>query len=110
MKKMSLKSMKNGWFIGDFEPALIKTGDVEVAVKEYQAGDYESMHHHKIATEITVIITGRVLMNGNEYRKGDILVIMPGESTDFKVIEDCVTTVVKYPGASNDKYMESVES
>jgi quercetin dioxygenase-like cupin family protein len=105
MKKANLNKMKKGWFIGNFEPTLIPTTDVEVAVKEYRAGDYEARHFHKIATEITVIVSGKVRMNGIEFGKGDIIVIEPNESTDFEVLEDTTTTVVKYPGAENDKYM-----
>jgi len=76
-----------------------------VAVKEYKKGDFEDRHYHKIATEITVIISGRVRMNGIEYSKGNIIVIEPKESTDFEALEDSVNAVVKYPGASNDKYL-----
>lgn len=105
MKKYQLDHMTNGWFVGDFSPTIIKTQDVEVAVKQYQAGAYEERHHHKVAIEITAIISGKVRMNGEYYSRGDILVIEPGESTDFEVLEDATTVVVKYPGAQNDKYM-----
>lgn len=104
MTKHNIQDFIKGWFVGDFDPTLIKTHDVEVAVKEYRKGDKEGLHFHKVATEITVICSGRVLMNGIEYVKGDIICIQPLESTDFEVLEDTVTTVVKYPGASNDKY------
>lgn len=107
MKQVKLEDMIKGWFVGDFEPTLIKTSEVEVAVKEYRKGYREGRHHHKIATEITVISFGRVRMNNTEYKKGDIIIIEPYESTDFEALEDSVTTVVKYPGASNDKYEES---
>ena len=100
-----LDKMVKGWFVGNFEPTVLKTNDVEVAVKKYKAGDYESAHYHKIATEITVIISGEVEMNGVRYSEGDIIVISPNESTDFRVLKDTVTTVVKYPGANNDKYL-----
>jgi quercetin dioxygenase-like cupin family protein len=105
MKKNSLENMVNGWFVGNFEPTLIRTNNIEVAVKEYKKGDFEALHHHKIATEITVIVIGKVLMNGLEYRKGDIIIIEPNQATDFEVLEDTITTVVKYPGARNDKYI-----
>ena len=104
MKKFNLSQMTKGWFVGDFSPTLIKTQEVEVGVKRYKKGDYEERHHHKVATEITVIVTGRVSMNGECYSQGDILVIEPGESTDFDVLEDVITVVVKYPGVKNDKY------
>jgi hypothetical protein len=96
--------MLNGWFIGNFEPTLIRTTDVEVAVKEYRRGDYERRHYHKISTEVTVIASGCVRMNGINYIKGDIIVIEPYQATDFEALEDTITTVVKYPGANNDKY------
>jgi quercetin dioxygenase-like cupin family protein len=105
MKTFRLEDMVKGWFIGNFNPTLIQTNEVEVAVKEYRSGDRESRHYHKISTEITVIVFGRVRMNGVEYVKGDIVVIEPNQSTDFEVLEDTITTVVKYPGANNDKYL-----
>jgi len=106
MKKNNLSEMKLGWFIGDFNPSLLKTSNVEVAVKKYNKGDYDESHYHKIATEITVISSGKALMNGIEYAEGDIITINPNESTDFLVLEDNTTTVVvKIPGAKNDKYL-----
>lgn len=105
MKTSKLENMVRGWFIGNFDPSIIKTNNVEVGVKEYKKGDYEEIHYHKVATEVTVIISGRVLMNGVEYSSGDIIVIEPNESTDFEALEDSVNVVVKYPGASDDKYL-----
>lgn len=104
VKTAKLEDMFKGWFVGNFDPTLICTNDVEVAVKEYKKGAYEERHHHKLSTEITVIVSGKVRMNGVEYVKGDIIVIPPNESTDFHVLEDTITTVVKYPGANDDKY------
>ena len=106
MKINNLQNMVKGWFIGNFEPSLLKTNDCEVAVKEYKKGDYEGKHFHKIATEFTVIISGRVRMNGVEYKAGDIIVMEPNETTDFECLEDGTkNVVVKIPGANNDKYI-----
>lgn len=105
MKVSKLEDMVKGWFVGNFNPTLLNTNDVEIAVKEYKKGDFEEKHYHKIATEITVIVSGRVKMNGIEYKKGDIIVIEPNEATDFEALEDTVNTVVKYPGANDDKYL-----
>jgi quercetin dioxygenase-like cupin family protein len=106
MKVTKLDSMKGGWFVGNFDPSLYKTNDVEVAVKRYNAGDYEDWHYHKIATEITTIISGRVEMNGEIYNKGDVIVIEPGQGTDFRAIIETVNVVVKIPGANDDKYLK----
>lgn len=110
MKKSNIADMVKGWFVGNFEPTLIRTNDVEVAVKSYNKGDYEQRHYHKIATEITVITHGRVRMNGVEYGEGDIIVIEPFESTDFEALEDGTqNVVVKHPGAINDKYLTELD-
>ena len=93
MKTAHLEDMIRGWFVGNFEPTLYKTTDVEVAVKSYQAGDYEAKHMHKIATEISVVISG------------DIIVMEPGDATDFEALTEAVNVVVKLPGANNDKYI-----
>ena len=105
MRTAKLDDMIKGWFVGSFDPTLIKTDEVEVAVKKYRKGEFESRHYHKKATEITVIVSGRVRMNGVEYNEGDIIVIEPYESTDFEALEDTINTVVKFPGASQDKYL-----
>ncbi|OGI00912.1 MAG: hypothetical protein A2104_04180 [Candidatus Melainabacteria bacterium GWF2_32_7] len=105
MKIAKLDDMIKGWFVGNFNPTLYKTNDVEVAVKSYKKGDYEGKHYHKIATEITVIISGKVKMNGVEYKAGDIIIMEPNETTDFECLEDNTkNVVVKLPGANNDKY------
>lgn len=96
--------MIRGWFVGDFEPTALATQAAEVGLKSYVAGQNEARHYHKLAHEITLVQSGRVRMNGIEYGAGDIVVIAPFESTDFVVLEDAVTLVVKVPGAVNDKY------
>lgn len=99
-----IEEMKGGWFIGDFEPSLYKTQDVEVAVKSYKAGESEGKHFHKIATEYTVVTKGRIRMQGEVFGVGDIVIVKPGQATDFTALEDSMTTVVKIPGAKDDKY------
>lgn len=106
MKTAKLSDMTRGWFVGNFEPTLYKTNGVEAAVKSYHTGDYEVCHYHKIATEITVIISGKVKMNGTEYTAGDIIVMEPGEETDFLALTDSVNAVIKLPGANHDKYLK----
>jgi quercetin dioxygenase-like cupin family protein len=104
VKTAKLKDMTRGWFVGNFEQSIFKTNDVEVAIKQYQAGDYEQRHYHKVAAEITVIVSGEAEMNGKKYEAGDIIVIEPGEDTDFRAMTKTVNVVVKIPGVNKDKY------
>ena len=104
MTRYNLNDMFKGWFVGDFEPTILKTDQFEVSVKRYKAGDYEIAHHHKIATELTVIVNGEVEMNGVRFKENDIIKINANESTDFKCLTDVTTVVVKTPSVKNDKY------
>jgi hypothetical protein len=105
MRVLQLKDMKKGWFVGNFSPSALLSEDFEVGVKKYNAGDYEVSHYHRIATEITVIVEGAVKMNGNTYLSGTIVIVEPGQSTDFLAITNTITTVIKYPSIINDKYL-----
>jgi quercetin dioxygenase-like cupin family protein len=109
MKVHQLDDMTKGWFVGQFSPTLVSTTEVEIAVKNYKAGEYEPIHHHKIATEITVITAGTVRMNGIEYSAGAIIVLEPNDASDFCAISDVTSTVVKIPGAPNDKYQGAAQ-
>jgi len=104
MKVDRLDGMLGGWFVGDFEPTLYRTGAVEVAVKRYAEGERERRHHHKVATEITAIISGRARMAGRDVGPGEIVTLAPGESSDFAALSDVTLVAVKIPGARNDKY------
>jgi anti-sigma factor ChrR (cupin superfamily) len=97
--------MKGGWFVGAFSPVALKTDAAEVALKHYPAGVHDPRHYHKIATEVTVIVSGEAEMNGMRYLAGDIIIIEPGDATDFRTITAVTTAVVKIPGALDDKYM-----
>lgn len=105
MKVSKLKDFIKGWVVGNFEPTLLSTEEFEVAVKSYKAGDKEEKHYHKIATEITVVVSGMVLMNGVIYNSGDIITIDPNEATDFEALSDSITTVIKVPSVKDDKYI-----
>ena len=105
MNQHFLRNFKLGWVVGDFSPTLIKNKDIEVAIKKYEKGDCETRHVHKIATEYTIVVSGIVKMNGVTYYDGDIVEILPNESTDFECLEDSTTVVIKTPSVVGDKYI-----
>lgn len=105
MKSDRLENMFKGWFVGNFTPTVLSTEACEVALKEYKAGEKEEAHYHKIATEITLIISGKVKMNDKVWTDGDIIRLEPNEITNFEAVTDTLTVVVKTPGAQDDKYI-----
>lgn len=103
MRTAKLKDMVKGWFVGDFEPSLLRTKAFEVGVKTYKQGDREAWHYHAIVSEITVVVSGEVEMAGQTYGPGDIIELAPGEGTAFLAKTDATCVVVKTPSAGNDK-------
>ena len=94
---MNLDKFIKGWLVGDFEPSLIKSKDIEVGIKFYKKGDIESNHYHKIATEYSVVVSGVVKMLGVVHTQGEIVMIEPNTCNQFECIEDACLVVVKTP-------------
>jgi quercetin dioxygenase-like cupin family protein len=104
MRVFQLADMKKGWFVGDFVPNVLRKKEFEVAYRTFKAGAFEEKHVHKIATEITVLTSGKATMNGQVLVSGDIMVLEPGEASDFVALEDGAVVVVKTPSVIDDKY------
>jgi hypothetical protein len=105
MRRYKLDEMTRGWFVGDFEPTAHRSSEVEVAIKHYVAGDTEPRHVHKIATELTAVVSGTVRMDGHDLCVGQILEVAPGEPCDFLAVTDAVVVAVKLPAAPGDKFL-----
>ncbi|WP_047979875.1 cupin domain-containing protein [Ornithinibacillus contaminans] len=104
MKVNHISDMENGWFIGDFSPTILETTDFEVAVKNHKAGYVEKSHYHKRATEVIVVVSGKISMNDIIYTDGSIITHEPFEVSDFCALTDVTTAVVKFPSLVEDKY------
>ena len=100
--------MNGGWFIGDFEPSVLRTRDFEVSVKSYEAGERHEEHYHAIATEINVVITGCVHIGDAVFHTGDIFVVEPMESIEPLFTENTTIVCVKTPSVVGDKYLTEV--
>lgn len=105
MKKYKLENFTRGWVVGDFEPNIIRSKDFEVMVRYYKKGDKEAKHVHKLADEITIIVSGKFVMNGDLLEAGDIVHLFAGDPTDFECLEDGSNTVIKTPSVMGDKYL-----
>lgn len=102
---MNLDNFIKGWLVGDFTPAIFNSKDIEVGVKYYKAGESEGRHVHKIITEYTIILSGKVRMNESIYGEKSIIKIDPNVSTDFECLEDAITLVIKTPSIPSDKHI-----
>lgn len=106
MKKSNIAEFTRGWLIGNFEPALIKSDQLEIGVKDFAAGAREPSHHQLIATEWTVVLSGECSIGGSRVRQGEIVEIVAGESSDFRAVTNCQLLVIKSPSIPSDKVEE----
>ena len=105
MKKFRLAdSGARGWFIGDFPEAVVRAQDFEVCWQSNPAGHQDTPHMHKIITEVQLITSGRMNINGEEFGPGDIYVSEPGEPYHAYYMEDTQVVAVKFPSIPSDKY------
>jgi len=105
---MEIKKLENftrGWVVGDFDPTIISTKDFEFAVQYFKVGEHHQKHIHKIAREISIIVYGKFLTNGQPVGKGDVIVVEPGEPMEFDCLEDGACAVIKTPSVKGDKYL-----
>ncbi len=105
MKINNIKEFTNGWFIGNFEPSILKQEQFEIAIHSHKKGDLGDKHFHKIATEINVIISGSIRLGVNIILKsGDIWTIYPNQIEKVEFLEDTKLVVIKTPSVPGDKY------
>ena len=104
MERFKMDDMVGGWFVGDFDPAALRTAAVEVCYKRHDKGEHWATHYHAIATEVNYVIRGVVQINGEVFRQGDIFVIHPGEVSAPEFLADCELIVIKTPSVPGDKY------
>ena len=105
IEKFDIKDFKKGWFIGNFEPTLLKTKDFEISVRTHPKGEIWDKHYHKIATEYNYVTDGAVEIDGVVYKKGDLFIIHPDFVVDANFIDDCSIVCIKTPSIMGDKYI-----
>lgn len=103
MKRFRLEDFSGGWFVGDFEPSVMRTGECEIAVKSLSRNSAEPAHYQMEATEITLVISGACRLGNQRLETGDLLVIGPNEVADFEALTDVVLVAVKVPSLPTDK-------
>ena len=96
-----------GWFVGCFEPNLIKREDIEVGIKKIPSNTNPDYHYHKIKTEYTILLEGKIVCvkDNIEVEAGSIIKLLPYEKNDqFFPIESLIL-VINTPSIQGDKYI-----
>lgn len=103
MERQNVAGYVGGWFIGDFVPTMLATKDFEACIKRYSVGDREPLHYQLLATEFTLVISGRCRIGSYTLGPDDVLRINPLEAADFEALTDVVLVAIKTPSISSDK-------
>jgi len=104
MKLSNIKDMTRGWFIGDFEPSILRTKDFEVGLLTHKKGEVWPKHYHALSTEYNLLIEGSMTVQGTQINPGDIFIFEPMEIADPVFHEDCKVLCVKVPSVIGDKH------
>lgn len=107
MKMLNFENMKGGWFIGDFEPTAYKTKDFEVSYKTHVKDEKWDHHYHTIVTEINLIISGEMILQGKTLKENDIFILEPYEIADPQFLKDTYIICVKTPSANDKKIIKT---
>lgn len=104
MKKSHLSLMKNGWFIGDFSPSVLRTKNFEVGFRYHNKNEKIEKHRHNQLVEYNLLVSGKMEINGEVMEAGDIFILEKGEIVDAKVISESAGIIcVKTPSIPSDK-------
>lgn len=104
MKRSNLSNCgARGWFIGDFEGAVWRDKNFEICYQKNPRGKPDT-HTHKIITEITLVISGRQICNGEIFEAGDICILEPGDISQIEYLEETEVVTIKVPSVPSDKH------
>ena len=92
-----------GWFIGDFDGAVHRTKDFEVTYQKNPRSQTAS-HIHKLVYEITLVISGCQICNGQMFAAGDICILEPGDISQIEYLEETEVVTIKTPSIPDDKH------
>lgn len=104
MKTDSIDNYKGGWFIGAFEPSILRTKEFEVGLKIHKMGELIEPHRHNVVTEYNLLVAGIMLVNGKMIYPGTLFVFEPGEIVEAVVQTEEVRVIcVKVPSIPSDR-------
>jgi dTDP-glucose pyrophosphorylase len=99
-----LENFVNGWFIGDFEPSILKNSGVELAVMNKKKGiGINDFHYHENCIEVNVLIKGKMKVNNKFIQENEIFIFNPNVPSIYEYLEDCIFVVFKNKPSNKDK-------
>lgn len=101
----NINNYKNGWIIGDFDPAIYRNPLFEVAIHQHKKNDKTYPHYHKITKELNFIIEGKLKVSNHVLSSGDIWIYEENEISNVEFLTDVKLLIVRWPSIPTDKYI-----
>lgn len=101
---MKLEDFTRGWIVGDFDPAIVKTKDVEVGIISLKAGEKGDGHKHFFHTEYNLILHGVAKIKDKIFGVGDFFIFLPHQESTVEFLTDTRLLVIKTPSTKGDKH------
>ena len=105
VQKYNLSDYTRGWFIGNFEPTVLKQSQFEVGVLSHKKDEVWAVHYHSVSKEINVLLEGRMKVNGLDVNVGDIFVFEPFVIAVPTFLTDCKILCIKTPSCPGEKVL-----
>lgn len=104
-KQINIDDFIRGWLIGDFEPCIKRTTDLEVAVLQHKRGEKWGFHYHSEAREINILLSGKMMINNIPIKQNSIFIFEQNMISCPIFLEDCIVLCIKIPSIPTDKYI-----
>lgn len=98
-----LETMFRGWFLGNFEPSVLKHTGLEIGYLLHKKGEKWQTHYHNNIIEVNLLIEGKMILNDIEINKNQIFVIDKKVLACPIFLEDCRIICIKIPSMVGDK-------
>jgi len=103
IKTDNISRFTRGWYVGNFEPSILKDAGVELGYLHFKKGKQNDFHYHEFCTEINLLVKGKMNVNGKEINEGDIFVFDPMVPVIVVFLEDTNIVVLKNKYSNKDK-------
>ena len=100
----NIEKYHNGWFVGNFSPAIFKSPQFELAHHTHLAMEKTTPHIHKETTELNYVISGELIVSDRYLTSGDIWIYEKGEVSDVRFLSNTSLIILRWPSIPGDKY------
>lgn len=103
VKVDNIYNYTRGWFIGNFEPSILKNSGVELGYLSFKKGEQIDYHYHEHCKEINLLVKGKMIVNNKVINEGDIFIFDEMVPTFPIYLEDTSLVVLKNTYSNKDK-------